>query len=329
MEVQVGTILSVTTVATFDAAAGEHPENVVLTPDGTLYVSLHRSGRLWQRRRNGVTKRFTLPGADAFENLRFNGLALTADQRIVVAVRATDAEAAGNWELADDEQLVRRVALPATAGLNGLALDEHGTLYVADDTAGRIWRADLQTGQGTIWLADDRLVPHGPSPYGFPRYGANGVKLHQGALYASNSSTGRMWRSAIEETGAPGPLEPVHPHVAFHNIDDFAFDDDNSCYFTTVVDHTVECVYADGSLAIIATQQDGLDMPTAVTIDGDDPACLYVTNAAFYAPTGHTGRASLMRFTGMGTSAPAGSPPGAAKALEPGDSDARTTPIAR
>ncbi|THF67730.1 SMP-30/gluconolactonase/LRE family protein [Deinococcus sp. Arct2-2] len=226
---------------------------------------------------------------------RINGLVARQNGEIFVAVRSNSTELAGVWRLTAG-RFQKFASLPAGAGLNGMA-DDGRFLYIADDLAGRLYRITPQ-GQGEVWIEDARLAPQGQSAYGFPVYGANGVKVHGGEVYVSNSSTGTLWRISIAQDGTPGALTAFLPTVHFHNIDDFAFDGRGNLYFATVVDHTVERVSPQGEITVLLQRTDGLDMPTAVAFGETEAtrSTLFVTSGSFYSPPGTVPHANVLKF---------------------------------
>ena len=54
-----------------------------------------------------------------------------------------------------------------TCGLNAIAFDASGLLYVSDSFGGNIFTLDRSTGTVIPWIQDERLKP-APSPHGFP-----------------------------------------------------------------------------------------------------------------------------------------------------------------
>ena len=111
-------------------------------------------------------------------------------------------------------QVKTMIAGPDGAFFNGLARD--GSLVlIADSTGGRIWRADLAGQRVTPWLTDPLLAPAAPMP--FP--GANGMKIHGGKVYVSNTTRGAIYRIGIEADGKPQGGLVLVTHIPFP--DDF------------------------------------------------------------------------------------------------------------
>jgi hypothetical protein len=96
-----------------------------------------------------------------------------------------------------------------------MALDQqHGFLYVADSLLSVIWRVSITNGDATPWAVGPQLAPNGG-------LGANGLKLHDGAVWVSNTQLGTLLRIPIRPSGSAGPIETAA--TGLPGIDDFAF----------------------------------------------------------------------------------------------------------
>jgi DNA-binding beta-propeller fold protein YncE len=82
---------------------------------------------------------------------------------------------------------VRIAALPPTSLANGLAMSDDGTLYVADSALGVIWRVPASGGTPTQWASGPELAPAG-------FLGANGLKIHDNAVWVTNTDQGTILR---------------------------------------------------------------------------------------------------------------------------------------
>lgn len=287
------------TVARFDAHAHEHPENVAFAPDGTVYVTLHAAATVWRHTPDGTAATLALPITGQIpDRTRANGLVVAADGTALIAVRSNNAALSGVWRFAPDGVATKTADLPAGTGLNGMAADARGNLYVADDRLGAIWCVPLGGHAAAVWGTDLDLTPDpAGAPYpGAPVYGANGIKVHDSAVYVSNPSRAALLRFPFRADGTAGTIEKPYGKMRFENVDDFAFDTAGNVYVTTVVNNTVERITPDGRTAPLLTAADGLDQPTAVAFDTrGDATHLYVTNAAFFTPPTMEPRASLLR----------------------------------
>jgi sugar lactone lactonase YvrE len=141
----------------FTDAVG-HPNGIALSSDGsTLYV------------------------AQIFESLR-----PTVTSGKVWAVSLEEGDLAALPELLVD--------LGDAAANDGLALDEHGRLYVAANGFGQVWRVDPESGE-TVLIAED--MP-----------GAASIAFGQGAfdheaIYVTSTRTGKVWEVEVGAKGAP------------------------------------------------------------------------------------------------------------------------------
>jgi sugar lactone lactonase YvrE len=102
-------------------------------------------------------------------------------------------------------------------------------------------------------------------------FGANGIKVHNGALWVSNLDRGTLVRYPLR--GGPGRVVTS----GLGPVDDFAFHGD------TVIaainqDNRVVTIGRDGVRTILSTS-DGLANPTAVAVRDDR---LYVTDGAYF-----------------------------------------------
>ncbi|HLG76733.1 MAG TPA: SMP-30/gluconolactonase/LRE family protein [Ktedonobacteraceae bacterium] len=272
---------SVQTIKLFNFSAGQTPENIAINDEGTIYVSLAYASTVWKRTTGGAEETVVLPTAGGI----IVGLALDDNGNLDVAVRSSDAQAAGIWQLpyGHFQQPQRLVSLPTNAFPNGMAFDDDGNLYVADSSLGCIWRVRPASTTADVWLANPLLAPNGTAFQGFEFPGANGLKLWHHSLYVSNTSTQTIIRIPLTDNGQPGV-----PAVLFQQIqaDDFAFDVRGNLYVAENARNDLLRVTPDGQETVLATKAaDGLDNPSAVafgTSDGDRTD-LYITNAAYFS----------------------------------------------
>ena len=86
------------------------------------------------------------------------------------------------------------VAAPGEGGHDGLAMDERGRIYVAENGRGRIWRIDPVTG-GTVLVAEN--VPGAASLV----FGEGVFDRH--AVYLTSTKFGTVWKVNVGVAGAP------------------------------------------------------------------------------------------------------------------------------
>ena len=105
------------------------------------------------------------------------------------------------WRIRPGGAPQRIAALPAAGLPNGLALDSRtDTLYVTDSVLGTIWSVPIGGGTPTVWSTAPELAPTG-------FLGANGLKIHNGAVWATNLDKGTILRIPILPDGRAGEVK--------------------------------------------------------------------------------------------------------------------------
>jgi hypothetical protein len=264
----------------YDLAAGQQPENIAPVPGGDFDVVLSRAAQVERispqgRRRFLAALPVPADGGKDTPALGYSlatGIARTPDGTLYVGYAAGHDELTGIWRIRPGGEPRRIVALGADSFPNGMALDPRTRqLYFADSARGLIWRVPTTGGTPTRWLDAPELKPTGL--YGL---GANGLKIHKGAVWVTNSDQGTLLRIPIEPGGAPGPIATrlTGPH-----LDDFTFIGGSDTIVATLdPDNKVALVQPDGTYRIVLTGQDGLQGPTSAAVRHGR---LYVLNAAF------------------------------------------------
>ncbi|MFF2045450.1 hypothetical protein ACFVVX_34035 [Kitasatospora sp. NPDC058170] len=268
-------------VAHFDLAQGLQPENIAVEPDGSVDLTLSFARQVGRVSPDGqLTVLATLPApAQAATPLIgaavASGLARAHDGTLYFAYATGTGDLTGVWRLCPGGEPERISAFPANSLPNGLALDERaGLLYSADSALGLVRTVPVGGGAPTVWSDDALLKP-------VTAFGANGLKLHAGAVWVGNTDTGTLLRVPIGADGVAGPVEPRATGLA--GLDDFAFPGAGD-ELIAALNPSSEAVFiaADGSRHTVLTAADGLSNPTSVGICGDT---VYVPSAAFFTLT--------------------------------------------
>jgi hypothetical protein len=269
--------------AHFDFDKGQMPENVTLLPDGTADVTFARSRQVAQLSTRGTTRILaTLPEpADGGANtpvLGFplvTGLVRTSDGTVYVLYATGTADLTGLWRLRPGHDPQRIAALPADGLPNGLALDEHGKrLYITDSVLGTIWTVPLSGGRPTAWSTAPELASAG-------FLGANGAKVHDGALWVTNLDRGTLLRIPIRSGNRAGT--PQVKAEGMVGIDDFAFTGRGDDVLAALnAPNTVVHIRSNGTSTTVLDAADGLQNPTSVALRGND---VYVLSAAYTTAT--------------------------------------------
>ncbi|MFE4958045.1 hypothetical protein ACFRCW_29280 [Streptomyces sp. NPDC056653] len=267
----------------FDLAKGQTPENITPAPDGGAYVTFAAARQVAQISPTGTIRVLaTLPlPADGGVHTPALGFPLTvgiirADDDTLYFLYATGtADLTGVWRLRPGGEPQRIAALPATGLPNGLALDARtGTLYATDSVLGTIWSMPVTGRTATAWSTAPELASTG-------FLGANGLKIHGGAVWATNLDQGTVLRIPILPNGRAGSVQTRA--TGLPGIDDFAFTGHGDQLLAALNGPSeVALVQPNGHHAIVLTAADGLQNPTSIALRGNT---VYVDSAAYVTAT--------------------------------------------
>jgi DNA-binding beta-propeller fold protein YncE len=267
----------------FDLAKGQLPENIALAPSGGAYVTLAAARQVAQITPGGATRILaTLPvPADGGVHTPVLGFALTtgivrADDGTLYFLYATGTDdLTGLWSLRPGGVPRRIAALPGTGLPNGLALDERTrTFYVTDSVLGTIWSVPATGGAPAAWSTAPELASAG-------FLGANGLKIHNGAVWATNLDRGTVLRIPVLPGGRAGQVKTRATGLT--GIDDFAFSGRGDRIVAALNGPSeVALIQPDGTHSTVLTAADGLQNPTSIALRGDT---LYVPSAAYTTAT--------------------------------------------
>lgn len=265
--------------AHFDLTKGQTPENVALAPDGSAYVTFAKGRQVAEVSPTGAVRILaTLPApADGGVHTPALGFPLTLgivraqDGTLYFLYATGTADLTGVWRLRPGGQPQRIAALPANGLPNGLALDPCShTLYVTDSVLGTIWSVPTGGGTATAWSTAPELAATG-------FLGANGLKIHNGAVWATNLDQGTVLRIPVLRGGRAGTVHTEATGLV--GIDDFAFTGHGDQLLAALNGPgEVALVQPDGSHSLVLTSADGLQNPTSIALRGDT---VYVLSAAY------------------------------------------------
>lgn len=273
------------TVAACDFSTGDAPENITVDPDGSLTLSMlgsfaGRRPKLVRMSASGHHRTVLVTGVLGDT---FTGNTRGSDGTVYFNVVSADPSRVGVWKLPPGSHTASRIAaLPADGLPNGLAIDPSGrTLYIADSIKGTIWAVPTKGGQAVPWLTDQALAPVATADQ---KFGANGLRFHNGAVWVSNFNAGTVLRVPVTRSGAPGPIHQVTSGAV--GMDDFSFLTDRSDVVLAAVNvaNQVDVVYPDGSRKTVLTSANGLASPTATAVRG---TTVYITDAGVQDPHHH------------------------------------------
>jgi sugar lactone lactonase YvrE len=270
--------VAVQVVASFDPAKGQNPENLAVAPDGTVYVTWLSAHSVAAIRPDGSQAVVVLPPGKA------SGIAIDPARpgRLTVALISADPGTAGIWTIPlgafhGDGAPTRLIALPAAAFPNGITYAADGTLYIADSARGLILRVASVASSAATWLSSGLLTPTGATFDGVPLPGVNGLKVHHGQLYATNTAQGLLLRIPIQ-AGAAGAPVIARSGLAF---DDFAISPGGVVTAALNISDQVVRFSPAGPVAVITDKaHDGVENPSAVAFGPRHE--LFITSSAYF-----------------------------------------------
>ena len=262
----------------FDRTAGQVAESIALEPGGGVVIGMIPARQVVRVARDGAVQVLVTmplpPGG--------GGTTPVVGMPVVTGVARSDSGAVyflyssgqggltGIWQVRRFGEPRLVVPLPADTFPNALVIDgKRDRFLVTDSTGGRIWQAPLRGGEASVWSADPALAPGG-------FFGANGLKVHDGAVWASNSDHGTIVRIPVTKGGGSGRAEVRASGL--EGIDDFDFTG-RGTEILAAINQTSKLVRlgADGTQVTLLDAKDGMQGTTAVAVRGDR---VYVTNGA-------------------------------------------------
>ncbi|GHB47022.1 hypothetical protein GCM10010377_42470 [Streptomyces viridiviolaceus] len=266
-------------VAHLDIAGGQRPENIALEPGGGAVVTFAYSRQIARISLTGeVHILATLPEppagstTPALSSPFLGGIVRTHDGTLYFLNATGSNDLTGLWRLRPGGAPQRIAALPADGLPNGLAIDQHERrLYIADSVLGTVWRVPAGGGTPTRWATTPELAADG-------FLGANGIKIHRGAVWVSNLDKGTVLRIPVTRHDKAGPVQTRATGLV--NIDDFAFIGHGDTLLAAInADNEVALVEPSGRHKAMLTGADGLENPTSLAVRG---TTAYIASGAYF-----------------------------------------------
>jgi hypothetical protein len=259
-------------VAHFDLSAGQTPEDIAVEPDGSADISFSEADEAARVSLDGhVSVLGQLPRSGACPQ---NSAALSlgivrSDDGTVFLVDCAGSADTGVWRISPGRAPVQIASLPANGFPNDMALDaSRGQLYIADSVLATVWRVPVSGGAPVAWSSGAALAKT-------TFIGANGIAVHNGAVWVSNTDKGTIVRIPIQDDGAAGPVQTVVTGQGL--IDNFTFLPGTDIIVAALIVANQVVAIQNGQTRVLLTAADGLSSPTSVAVhDGT----LYVGNSA-------------------------------------------------
>jgi len=175
----------------------------------------------------------------------------------------------------DVETVAAGLAFP-----NGMAIDRHGNVYVADSLLGAIFKLSKNTAQLSTWLKDPALLSNNPNQ----PVGANDLAFDrdQHFLYVDNAGNRQVFRVAFEQDGQAGKLElfadgakiDAEQHLpsptALYYADGLQFDVRGNLYVMANIANEIDMFSLDGTLVhrYRGTSNNALDFNASLVFKG-------------------------------------------------------------
>jgi hypothetical protein len=260
-------------VAHFDFTAGQQPENVTLEPNGDADVTFayaHQVARVTPEGK--ITILATLPAATS-GTTAVSGIVRASDGTLYVNYINIGGTESGIWRINRNGSAEQVAALPDAGFLNGLALDPGtGALFAVDSYGGTVWKVWPRTGKAEVWASGQDFQPTAPGGFG-----VNGLKVHDGSVWVSNSSQGTLLRIPMLPDGTAGTTVVAATGLA--SLDDFSFTGPGDTLLAAQPGlNQVDLITPGGASRAVATAADGLSGPSSVAVSG---RTVYVTSAAY------------------------------------------------
>ncbi len=261
---------------------GEFMESVKSDSKGNIYVTSMLRSEITKLTPAGERSLFA-----ALPTVRPDGLPgllcidFDKDDNMYATVHSPDPSKHGIWRIDADGNGEPFAPMPPFSVPNGLDIDEHGNIYVADSIPGAVWKIKAGTNKAEIWLKHP-YVAQRPFIGQFP--GPNGVRLSKGYLYVAVSDQALFVRVPIKKDGSAGTPEIVATGVPG---DDFDIDAEGNAYLTTHPFNTVIKVRPDGSRAVVGSVPEGIVGPTAAAFgraEGDRDSLYVISDGGVFAP---------------------------------------------
>jgi sugar lactone lactonase YvrE len=290
---------SVSLIASFNPAQSQLPESITIDEEGTVFLSMSVAATVYKIIPDGHHSAVPFAPLPVAAGGVAVGLKLGPDDHLYAVSAAFDPalDASHVWRISPSGAVSEYAHLDPNGFPNDLAFDDDGDLFVTDSKLGLVYKIDPAR-QVSVWLSDPRLVGDvtTANPTGVP-YGADGIAFDKYGrhLYVDNFDFGEVFRVAIDDQDAPGPLELVASDPRIVGADGMAFDEEGDLYLAVNKQNQIAVLHPDGAISVVASGAP-LDNPSSLVFGpaGCASNTLFISSFAIgEALTGGTPRPSL------------------------------------
>ncbi len=174
------------------------PNAILVLPDKSYLVSDDGADKIYRVHRNSVSvwatsvpypngMALSLDGKELYVAQIFTGLKPTVFTERIWAIKLLKGSRSGPASV---------IARTGAGGVDGLAADQFGRVYIADNGAGKIWRFDPKSGEMI-------MIAEGMPAVASLVFGEG--KFDRKAIYATSTSRGggKIWKVQVGVEGAP------------------------------------------------------------------------------------------------------------------------------
>jgi hypothetical protein len=260
---------------------GVRPENLTSSRDGTVYFGSTAKGTIYRAAPGAArAEPWILASATGLTNV----LGVLADDRTNTLWVCQNATGGRGGAPIVGQTALRSFDLksgapkgtypfPPNAGIcNDIAVAADGTAYVSESFRGRIHRLRTGASQLEMWVTDQRLDV------------IDGLALlADGAVYANNFTSGKLFRIPINADGTAGALVPIETSLPLVRPDGLRTAGPKTLIQAEQQGRVAELTI-DGNRADVRVVQEGLPRASGVTMIGDSAFVLVDMSRAVVVP---------------------------------------------
>jgi sugar lactone lactonase YvrE len=281
-------------------------EGVAVAPDGTIYVpsfgfnkdgALTGNGELFVLAPDGrVIRHFPVLGSSPH---LIGGIYQPSSKSVLIPDLALGVVWKVDPVTRSSSVFLTAPTVTATPGLNAMAFDRAGNVYVSDSFQGAIWKTGPDGGAPSAWYApfnpgqNDLLLPTANAgEVLIPPFGANGITFNREgtALFVNNTAYHSIVEIPVNPDGSAGAAQTFTTGI--NAPDGIALGRDDNLW--VLANQGDEVVVVDPRGKVVAKKGDFDGIAEDGTIRGllfpasdafsPDGRYLYVTNLALYLP---------------------------------------------